>query len=371
MRHPKNEIDESATVPMHAMRDEAFVAVVGNPNTGKSTLFNALTGFRQRVGNYPGVTVEKKTGLLRGDTGGRRIELVDLPGAYSLAARSVDEAVVLDVLAGHQGRARLPDVIVVVVDAAHLARNLFFASQVLDIATPTVIALNMMDVAEASGLRIDSEAIGRGFGVQVVPVVATKLFGVDRLRNAIIAALGTPPAHRLPEFPECVQRELAVLARSVARLSGGATHASNVALLQALLDPGGYHETTLTEQCGVEFAADVAGCRERIRAAGESIVEVEARVRYRWISDILHTAVTRTGVQRVSRSELCDKILTHRVVGLLILLVLMGACFQSIYAWADPLMNGIDEGVAVFSGWVTSLLPAGALRSLLVDGAIS
>ncbi|RME40511.1 MAG: hypothetical protein D6788_03175 [Planctomycetota bacterium] len=147
------------------------VAVVGNPNTGKSTLFNALTGFRQRVGNYPGVTVGKRSGRLRSDDGPSPIELIDLPGAYSLSAQGQDEAIVMDVLLGRVRSTPPPDAVLIVMDATHLRRNLFFATQVLELGKPAVVALNMMDEAEAAGLDIDTHALGRELRVPVVPVV--------------------------------------------------------------------------------------------------------------------------------------------------------------------------------------------------------
>ena len=140
-------------------------ALVGNPNTGKSTLFNALTGYRQRVGNFPGTTVEKRSGLIRGDGDFPAVELVDLPGAYSLAARAQDEAVVLDSLLGRCDGAATPDLIIVVVDASNLSRNLFLTTQLLEFDQPVVVALNMMDVAEAAGARIDAEELSRALGV--------------------------------------------------------------------------------------------------------------------------------------------------------------------------------------------------------------
>src|SRR5215471_18224273 len=132
-----------------------LVALVGNPNTGKTTLFNALAGMRQRVGNYPGVTVETKKG--RATVGGQVIDLIDLPGTYSLAPRSPDEMVAVDVLLGQQAGESRPDAVVAIVDASNLERNLYLTSQALELGVPVVIALNMMDVAETHGLRIDAE----------------------------------------------------------------------------------------------------------------------------------------------------------------------------------------------------------------------
>ncbi|MBI4716443.1 MAG: ferrous iron transport protein B [Planctomycetes bacterium] len=352
-------------------RKNAVVALAGNPNTGKSTLFNALTGFRQRVGNYPGVTVEKKTGLLEHEGDGPRIEIIDLPGAYSLSATSADEAIVLDVLLGHKEGIAPPDLIVVVLDASNLSRNLFFASQLLEIGRPVVAALNMVDLAEAAGISIDAAVLSQGIGCKVVPVVATRQVGVTQLKQAIRDCLDTPASNRCPSFPECVCAELDGLNQSVRSNGAPATHPPRVQLLQTLLTPGGYHEQAMIRRCGRGLADELARRRHRIQEAGESIIEVEARIRYAWIDRVLDQAVTRTAPARRNRTEIADRWLTHRLFGLLIFLLAMGICFQSIYAWAAPVMNFIDGAFAMLGGALTAVMPAGALRSLAVDGVVA
>src|SRR5262245_31860873 len=161
------------------------VALVGNPNTGKTTLFNALSGLRQRVGNYPGVTVEMKKG--RVSHPGGAFELIDLPGTYSLAPRSPDEMVAVDLLLGQQPGEPRPDVVVTIVDASNLERNLYLTTQVLELGEPVVVALNMVDVAEAQGIHIDAERLGRQLGVRVVPIQANKQRGLEHLKQAIAA----------------------------------------------------------------------------------------------------------------------------------------------------------------------------------------
>src|SRR5919205_3427549 len=148
------------------------VALVGNPNTGKTTLFNALSGLRQRVGNYPGVTVETKKGHTT--CAGQDFDLIDLPGTYSLAPRSPDEMLAVDVILGQQPGEPRPDVIVSIVDASNLERNLYLTTQALELGVPVVLALNMIDVAEAQGLRIDADELSRRLGVPVVPIQANK-----------------------------------------------------------------------------------------------------------------------------------------------------------------------------------------------------
>src|SRR5262245_26702502 len=169
------------------------VALVGNPNTGKSTLFNALSGLRQRVGNYPGVTVEMKKGQFSFD--GRLIDLIDLPGTYSLAARSPDEMVAVDLLLGRRPEEERPDVVVSIVDATNLDRHLYLTSQLLDLGEPVVVAVNMIDAAEAQEIKIDCTKLSEKLGVAVVPIQANKGVGLSDLSNAILAAAesGKPP----------------------------------------------------------------------------------------------------------------------------------------------------------------------------------
>ena len=180
------------------MRPTPLVALVGNPNAGKSALFNALTGARQKVGNYPGVTVERRSGkMVLGD--GRPVELIDLPGAYSLDPASPDERVTRDVLLGRQAGERLPDAMVIVVDAANLDNHLRFALQLIALGTPVVVALNMVDLAERDGLVLDPQAISAALGVPVVPTVAVRRRGVDALRDALGLLVSQTGAVRVRE----------------------------------------------------------------------------------------------------------------------------------------------------------------------------
>src|ERR1700756_1275917 len=195
--------------PPSASPRHCVAALVGNPNTGKTTLFNALSGLRQRVGNYPGVTVETKKGQMT--CGGQTFELIDLPGTYSLAPRSPDEMVAVDVILGQQKGETRPDVVVAIVDASNLDRNLYLTTQALELGVPVVVALNMIDVAEKHGLRIDAERLSAGLGVPGGPIQANRKRGIDELRAAIArAAEGAPPARRC-SYPEAFEAEVTSL----------------------------------------------------------------------------------------------------------------------------------------------------------------
>ena len=188
---------------MHA---SPLVALVGNPNAGKSALFNALTGARQKVGNYPSVTVERHSGRLVLDDG-RPVELIDLPGAYSLEPSSPDERVTRDVVTGASSLERLPDALVVVVDAANLDNHLRFTLQLIALGLPVVVALNMVDLAERDGLTLDAAVLARELGVPVVPTVAVRKRGLDALRAALDDALAGGP-RRLPDIGAGTQDDI-------------------------------------------------------------------------------------------------------------------------------------------------------------------
>jgi ferrous iron transport protein B len=345
------------------------VALLGNPNTGKSTLFNALTGVYQRVGNYPGVTVEMRTGAMR-HNGDAAYEIVDLPGAYSLAATAEDEAIVLDVLLGHEGRTR-PDICVCVVDASNLSRNLFLASQVIELGRPVVVALNMIDVARRNGMEIDYDALARELGVPVVPLVASRGEGLDALRHAIHTARHDHSAPPSPPLPGPVVDELEVLTSQPPFNNHEADVAANrMDALQTLLGPGGFHERRLVERHGPQLSERLQASRNRICADGQTLEDIEARARYAWIDARLAGAVKTTSTGPTT-SEKADRILTHRVWGTLVMGIIMALCFQALYSWSAPFMDLIDGffgGVGAAAG---EALPAGALNSLVVDGVVA
>src|SRR2546426_4793004 len=184
----------TAKAPPDAKVRARYVILTGNPNSGKTTLFNALTGLRAKVGNYAGVTVERKEGRLLATSKAEPIIVLDLPGTYSLSPQSLDEQIARDILFHRLSEVPPPDLIVVVVDASNLQRNLYFATQVIELGYPTIVALNMIDVAEQNGHHIDAEKLSRELGVPVFPVVASSGRGVDRLRQALLASSPSPPS---------------------------------------------------------------------------------------------------------------------------------------------------------------------------------
>ena len=244
------------------------VVLIGNPNTGKTTLFNALTGLSQRVGNYPGVTVEKKTG--RFDDG---VELVDLPGTYSLAAQSPDEMLAVDVLLGRRSGEPRPEAAIVIVDASNLRRNLYLVTQIIETGLPTLVALNMIDLARRAGIEIDAPGLSRALGAPVVPVVASRGQGIGELRAAIQARVDSPSTQTPDwEWPEGVRVE-------VDRLSGiDGVPDDRFLVTRALIDAGGQAETEVLRRANGSFPVALEEARKRIQAAEKKMREAKQKL---------------------------------------------------------------------------------------------
>jgi ferrous iron transport protein B len=338
------------------------VALVGNPNAGKTTLFNALSGLRQRVGNYPGVTVEMKKG--RANFHQSHLELIDLPGTYSLAARSIDEMVAVDLLLGQCPGEKAPDVIVAIVDASNLERHLYLTTQLMDLGRPVVLALNMIDVAQAQGIRVDAERLEKQLGIRVVPIQANRGIGLDLLKQAIVDAAHACPPSRRPKFPESFEREVAALSTSAGKLP-------DFMVRRLLLDVDGYAQRRISEQSGQDLLGKINEARTRLAEAGCSAPIVEARTRYAWIRESVAGCIRRPDRRPVTWTDRLDKILTHRIWGTLAFLVVMFLVFQAIFTGAKPLMDLIDSGKNALATILGPRLPAGPLKDLLLDGVLN
>jgi ferrous iron transport protein B len=339
------------------------VALVGNPNAGKSTLFNALSGLRQRVGNYPGVTVELKKGRFAAP-GGVPVALIDLPGTYSLAARSPDEMVAVDLLLGRRPEEPRPDVVVSVVDATNLDRHLYLTSQLLDLGEPVVVAVNMTDAAAAQGIRIDYDRLSRELGVPVVPIQANKGVGLDALTAAVLAAAEAAQVPRGPAFPPAFEAEAAALQAELG------PDVPPFLTRRLILDVGGYVEQWLVADRGPALGDHLAAARQRLAAAGHPVPAVEARTRYGWVRAAVAAAVAKPAERPVTWTDRLDTVLTHRVWGTVVFLALMFLVFQSIFFWAKPLMEAIDGVREVAASTVGGWMEPGPLRGLLSDGVI-
>lgn len=365
----------ASSVAVDVIARPVRIAVAGNPNCGKTSIFNQLTGLRQKVANYPGVTVEKREGTL---ADGRTI-LLDLPGTYSLSARSPDEEIARDVLLARIPGIERPDVILLVIDAANLERNLYLATQILEFGTPVIIACNMMDVARERGIAPDCDALSRELGVPVIPTVGRDGTGLDALREA----LHHPPrrqartrAWRLDEpFELAAERIAAVMTESGAVPDFAVRGGSLLWLMDYLSGEERARasaERFLNKLLPAQADVLRATADELARAVKDaSATAIEAR--YAWISQLVQRVCRPAGdaQRRESPTDRIDRIVTHRVFGLAIFAGIMFVLFLSIFWLAEPLMGAIEAGQIALADAARRLIPEGAIQSLVADGVIA
>ncbi len=349
-----------------------YLVLTGNPNCGKTTLFNALTGLRARVGNYAGVTVERKEGKLLNAPAGCQPRVLDLPGTYSLSPQSLDEQISRDVLLGRLTELPAPALVIVVVDASNLQRNLYYATQVLELGYPTLVALNMIDVAAANGHSIDSDQLARELGTRVIPIVASSGEGLPELRRAIFDSLErpAPPSDQIfCELPAEMKEE----ARQIAALLAAAFHERRTqASAEALLILS--NEKALASSSThypAEIQTAVEQARARLDAAGVDWRGTTIEGRYARIATIQEAATVELAPPGETFSDRLDRVLTHKVWGTLIFVGIMTLMFQSIFVFAHFPMNALQAGVDWLGNMVGRLVPAGDLNSLLVNGVVA
>ncbi len=348
-----------------------YVVLTGNPNCGKTTLFNALTGLRAKVGNYPGVTVERKEGKLMGVRDGA-IRVLDLPGTYSLSPQSLDEQVARDVLFHRIPEVPPPDVVVVVVDGSNLQRNLYFATQVIELGYPTILALNMVDVAEENGLTIDSDALSKALGCAVVPIVASRGEGLPALRETMTRILERADFNIVPrqfsELPEAFGREAEKIV-ALLEQTFPETHFQAQAEALLILSDERFLLSSGNHYPGAIRAA-VAEARQRLELAKVDWRSVAIETRYGRIAAIEQAVTAQADVDQETFSDKLDRILTHRVWGVLIFVGIMLLLFQSIFTFAKIPMEWMTAVVDYLGNKVGGWIPPGDLNTLLVDGVI-
>ncbi|PAW79650.1 MAG: ferrous iron transport protein B [Verrucomicrobia bacterium Tous-C9LFEB] len=343
-------------------------AVVGNPNCGKTTLFNALTGLRQKVANYPGVTVEKKVGWCYSQHG-KKIQLIDLPGTYSLSPRSRDESIARDVLFGLRADTPAPDRVICVVDACDLQRNLYLALQVLELGLPTIVVLTMMDLAKSAGHVIDVKALQVELGVPVVACALRDGVGLLELKLAISVADLKPVARRW-RYAEPIEAAVAEIHEKL-ETDQGRTHAwAEAETLLQLTDFGKEEVAHLDTNLPMDRAA-VTRWQKKFEHDQfdwrRSIVES----RYDFTAKMLDEALHAGPPQSKNFSDRVDEVLTHPVFGTLFMVAIMALVFYTIFTLAAYPMGLIEGGFGLLSEWVGKTLPAGELSSLIVDGVIA
>ncbi len=349
-----------------ASRAVRRVAIAGNPNAGKSTLFNALSGSRVRVGNYPGVTVDRRSAAAS-FPGAPPAEVVDLPGTYSLTARSAEEQVAVDALLAPGGEH--PDAVVAVVDATTLARGLYLVLQLRETGIPCVVALNMMDEARARGVEIDVAALERALGAPVAPIAAARGEGLDALRAEVGDVLASPTAAAPPEaFPAALEDDVVAVGvavkTSLPELRDSVVRAYAAWALLSLGDD---------ELVGVPASVRdaVAAVRARCEASGRDLDRELIAARYDRVDAIVAAAVRHARAGEPTPTERIDRVLTHPIAGLGVFAVVMAIVFEALFSWSEPLVGLVEAGITAAQDLVGRTIPPGPFAELLRDGVIA
>lgn len=342
------------------------VALIGNPNTGKSTLFNCLTGLRQKVGNYSGVTVQKKTGITL--IGTERVEILDLPGTYSLAATSPDERVVVDALRGEVENLDRPDIVLCIVDATNLQRNLFLAFQIGQLGVPMVLALNYWDTAQKRNIAIDIEGLKEKLGIPIVPISASRAEGITELKDAVIQALDEKPKLISPTWPESIEEAISGVRSELPEPVSA--RIDDAALMRGIFES----DEEIFKRAGasgLETQEALEISKKALFKGGLNPANAEAVLLYRHIKEHVEPCISARDSSRIAGSESIDSLLTHKVWGLIAFLALMYLVFQSVYSWAGPFMDLIDMGKSVVQDTVSNVLSGWPMiESLVADGII-
>ena len=336
------------------------IALVGNPNSGKSSLFNALTGLNQKVGNFPGVTVDKKTGIAQ-IVSGVTANIIDLPGTYSLYPKSADEYVTYDVLINQQNEDS-PRLVIIVADASNLKRNLLFCSQIIDLKIPVIIALTMMDIARRKGVEIDLDGLERELGVPVVSINPRKNKGVTEIKKVIDLAMrshySTPPRDFINN--NALAKDVIDEVRKTVPVKS---------------DYGALHIAVNVDDLPFVDKAQkkvIHSSLEKPQFNKTKIQAEEIMQRYSRIKHIMKaTVVENDPLQKQLRSEKIDDLLLHRFWGYVILLVVMFLLFQSIFWLASYPMDWIEGGFGALSGWLSSTLPDNKVTDFFINGIVA
>jgi len=355
----------NAVAPSTTEVDPPCIAIVGNPNSGKTTVFNLLTGLRQKVANYPGVTVEKKIGECFSQHG-KKLRLIDLPGAYSLNARSPDEAVLRDVLLGRQPGTPRPNRVVCIVDASNLERHLYLVTQVLELGLPAILVLNMIDVVAERQQAIDATALSLRLGIPVIPMQATTGQGITELKTALSREDLPLPKWTAPPLPESVHAELTRTHEDLVKLGALSNEAGLLEPLYLLSD----HDPGHTGQSAVAMH-DVIRHRDRLEHTFPGWEDALADARYAAIDKLCAETWMRPQVRPVTTTQKIDRVLLHPVWGGIIMFLVLGFILWTIFSLAEGPMGLIENAFAWLSTQVIRILPPGDLHDLIADGVIA
>lgn len=346
-----------------AEKGQIRIALAGNPNCGKTTMFNNITGAKQHVGNYAGVTVEKKEGYKKFD--GHELLFIDLPGTYSLTARSLDELVARNVIVNDN-----PDVIVNVLDASNLERNLYLAAQLLELEKPMVIALNMSDVAEDMGIKYDLKKMAEMTGATIVSTVGRTNIGTKELLEATVSVAASQKAPGVTiNYGDLLEGKISELVEEL-KQAGTVTYPLRwvaVKLLEKDADVIGKVMRFENTEAVIEKAKAI---REEIKDQVDLDV-VFQEYRHRFAVEVYNTCLTQAPTQLETRSDRYDKILTHRILGLPIFMVVMWLLFNFVNTVGAIPQGWIEDGFTALQAWVVTVIPEGQLQSLISDGIIA
>ena len=346
-----------------AEKGQIRIALAGNPNCGKTTMFNNITGAKQHVGNYAGVTVEKKEGYKKFD--GHELLFIDLPGTYSLTARSLDELVARNVIVNDN-----PDVIVNVLDASNLERNLYLAAQLLELEKPMVIALNMADVAEEMGIKYDLKKMAEMTGATIVSTVGRTNIGTKELLEATVSVAASQKAPGVTiNYGDLLEGKISELVEEL-KQAGTVTYPLRwvaVKLLEKDADVIGKVMRFENTEAVIEKAKAI---REEIKDQVDLDV-VFQEYRHRFAVEVYNTCLTQAPTQLETRSDRYDKILTHRILGLPIFMVVMWLLFNFVNTVGAIPQGWIEDGFTALQAWVITVIPEGQLQSLISDGIIA
>ncbi|MFQ5499220.1 MAG: ferrous iron transport protein B [Candidatus Zixiibacteriota bacterium] len=354
------------TSDINSGRRTRLIAICGNPNCGKTTIFNAMTGLNQKVGNYPGVTVERVSGRFFSSKRNEQLTLIDIPGTYSLAAFSPDEYIASSAMFGSIDGESRPDAIICVIDATQLERGLYLLFQVMQIGCPVVVAVNMIDIARRRGISIDFDLLSRELGsVPVVGVVGNKGTGIDRLKEVTSNVAGVSQT----SIDNLYSLELRARAQQLIDHSPNGSR-NPAEYIRIMLDENGPAEESFLKEASTEAVRILQEGRQKLLEQNRSLSESETGPLMSRAHEIHGRVISTTPTQRGSRTEMLDKFLLHPIGGPLALILIMTAVFQSIFSWAVPFMNVIDSAFSALATVIESSMAEGPLRSLLTDGII-
>ncbi|MFQ6114753.1 MAG: ferrous iron transporter B, partial [bacterium] len=351
-----------------AARRTYRIAICGNPNSGKTTIFNAITGLNQKVANYPGVTVEIVSGQFSvGRDNSKRFTLIDVPGTYSLAAFSPDEYIAISALSGNSDGLPAPDAIICVIDTTNLERGLYLLLQVLEIGRPVVVALNMIDLVERRGMRVDHQKLSNLLGgIPFVPVVGNRGIGIPLLKEEVARlAVSQPKVNRMQLYDQMTET---ILADWQARF--GNSHRTRADYLRIIFDGNGPAERKFVQEMGEEARMELERVRTAIKGKWASLSAAETIPLTQKAMEIQKSVVQKTGFEHETISDKVDRYLLHPVLGPTVLAVMMIVMFQSIFSWAQPFMELIDNLLGSLAHRVEALMVEGPLQSLITDGII-